>query len=286
LKNDQLADLNRGQEQLAEQLDSTYRLARQSRIKLILNQDSPAELSRLLGYHERINAVQVQKIQRLRKLLDELNKTVAAISIELSAVEQAQKEQQSIRNEQAEQVLQREALIASLSTQISGEESRLKELRQNQEDLEKLLQRLTDVLADIPANLGRQLGVSEQKGHLPMPAKGPVKHGFGQSRSGTMSWQGWVIDVSRGTEVAAVAYGRVAFADWLRGYGLLMIIDHGDGFMTLYGYNESLLWDVGDWVEPSAVIATAGNSPGGEYGLYFELRKEGRALDPAAWIKR
>ena len=83
-----------------------------------------------------------------------------------------------------------------------------------------------------------------------------------------------------------IAYGRVAFSDWLRGYGLMMIIDHGQGFMSLYGYNESLLWEVGDWVEPGVVIATVGSSPGGEQGLYFELRKEGKAVDPVLWLNR
>ena len=95
-----------------------------------------------------------------------------------------------------------------------------------------------------------------------------------------------MLEAAAGAEVRNIAYGRVAFSDWLRGYGLLMIIDHGQGFMSLYGYNESLLWDVGDWVEPGSVIATVGSNPGAEQGLYFELRKGGKAVDPAAWIKR
>jgi len=101
-----------------------------------------------------------------------------------------------------------------------------------------------------------------------------------------MKWQGWVLDAAPGTEVRNIAYGRIAFADWLRGYGLLMIIDHGNGFMSLYGYNETLLSKVGDWVESGDVIAIVGNNPGVEQGLYFELRKDGKAVDPAAWLKR
>ena len=115
---------------------------------------------------------------------------------------------------------------------------------------------------------------------------GHVIHSFGQQRAAGMKWQGWLIKAETGTEVKNIAYGRVAFADWLRGYGLLMIIDHGQGFMSLYGYNESLLWEVGDWVEPGAVIATVGGSQGGEQGLYFEMRKDGKAVDPAVWLKR
>ena len=101
-----------------------------------------------------------------------------------------------------------------------------------------------------------------------------------------MQWQGWVIRSDPGTDVHPVAYGRVAYADWLRGYGLLMIIDHGSGFMSLYGNNESLFKEVGDWVEPTESIAQVGQSSTGDQGMYFELRKDGKALDPAAWLRR
>jgi septal ring factor EnvC (AmiA/AmiB activator) len=101
-----------------------------------------------------------------------------------------------------------------------------------------------------------------------------------------MSWQGWLIGVEPGTEVGAIAYGRVAFADWLRGYGLLIIIDHGQGFMSLYGHNESLLHGVGAWVQPGETISVVGANPGSEQGLYFELRKGGKAIDPAGWLAR
>ncbi len=119
-----------------------------------------------------------------------------------------------------------------------------------------------------------------------MPVKGSVKHAYGQARSVGLSWQGWLISAASGSEVKNIAYGRVAFSDWLRGYGLLMIIDHGDGFMSLYGNNESLLHEVGDWIEPGASISTVGSSPQNGVGLYFEIRKNGKVLDPAVWIKR
>ena len=121
---------------------------------------------------------------------------------------------------------------------------------------------------------------------MPIPVKGRVKHAYGQPRTAGLRWQGWMIGAANGSEVKAIAYGRVAYSDWLRGYGLLLIIDHGDGFMSLYANNESLLHEVGDWVEPGAGISTVGTSPLNGNGLYFEIRKNGKAMDPAVWLKR
>lgn len=119
-----------------------------------------------------------------------------------------------------------------------------------------------------------------------MPVKGRVKHAFGQPRTAGLRWHGWLIGAASGTEVKTIAYGRVAYADWLRGYGLLLIMDHGDGFMSLYANNESLLHELGDWVEPGTTISTVGTSPLNGNGLYFEIRRNGKAMDPAVWLKR
>jgi len=209
-----------------------------------------------------------------------------SIDQELSRVESVQNEQAIVLETLNQQRLAREMLLAQLSGQIDSEESRLRELEQNRKDLEALLERLSNVLADIPADLGSRTGVAGQKGKLPMPLQGPVKYAFGQARTGGSRWQGWLIESPAGAEAHAVAYGRVAFADWLRGYGLIMIIDHGQGFLSLYGHNEGLLQEVGAWVEPGEIISIVGSNPGSDQGLYFELRKDGKALDPAAWIAR
>lgn len=271
---------------LAEQVRASYRMRGQTRIKLILNQDDPARVSRMLAYYDYLNRVQVLKIAALKETLTTLDEMQQSINRELAAVERVQTEQRAVVTELNEQRLEREELLAQLSSQIDNEESRLQELEQNRKDLETLIERLEDVLADIPADLGRRKGVAGQKGKLPMPVKGPVVHAFGQPRAGGLRWQGWLITAQTGSEAKAVAYGRVAFADWLRGYGLMMIIDHGQGFLSLYGHNESLLHEVGAWVEPGEVISIVGGNPGGDQGLYFELRKNGKALDPAAWIAR
>jgi septal ring factor EnvC (AmiA/AmiB activator) len=209
-----------------------------------------------------------------------------SINRELSGIERVQNEQRIVMEELQTQRLEREVVIAELSSKIDNDEARLRELEQNRKDLEALLERLSNVLADIPADLGNRTGIAGHKGSLPMPLKGPVKHAFGQQRAGGLKWQGWLIESPMGAEARAVAYGRVAFADWLRGYGLIMIIDHGQGFLSLYGHNESLLREVGAWVEPGEIISIVGSNPGSGQGLYFELRKNGKAVDPAAWIAR
>ena len=252
----------------------------------MLNQDSPAQLNRMLAYYNHINNAQVKIVGALRGKLSELERTYELINAELSRLGLVTKTQERVLEQQEHQRSERADLLAALAITISDEQSRLAELEGNREDLELLLEKLSDVLADIPSDLGQHLGMAPQKGKLPMPCKAKVAHAFGQNRAAGMKWQGWVLDAASGTEVSSIAYGRVAFADWLRGYGLLMIIDHGQGFMSLYGYNETLLGEVGDWVESGAVIAIVGNNPGGDQGLYFELRKDGKAVDPAAWLKR
>ncbi len=282
----QLQQVQADQQQLGVQVSAAYRLTRQSRLKLIFNQDNPAELSRMLAYYNHINQVQIHKIEALRKILASLEDIYQRIAVQLKAIAEAQLLQQSELQLKQQQREMRQMVLADLQQQIGSSEAQLKEFEQNRLDLEKLLEKLSDVLADIPSDLGQHLSIGAQKGRLASPVQARVRKAFGQQRSGGMYWQGWVFDAQPGAEVTAIAYGRVAFADWLRGYGLMIIIDHGEGFMSLYGYNESLLWEVGDWVEPGKVIATAGSNNAGEQGLYFELRKDGKALDPAAWLKR
>jgi septal ring factor EnvC (AmiA/AmiB activator) len=272
--------------QLAEQLRSSYRSGRQSRMKLVLNQDDPVKLARMLAYYDYFNRAQVDRISELRSALSTLDRMQDTIDQELARVGQVREQQLEVLAELESQRDDRASLLAQLTEQIDSEQARLEELQQNRKDLEALLERLSDVLADIPSDLGNHASLPRQKGRLAMPLKGPVKQAFGQSRGGGLRWQGWLIGAPAGSEVQNIAYGRVAFADWLRGYGLLIIIDHGDEFMSLYGQNESLLHDAGDWVEPGEPISIVGSNPGDGQGLYFELRRKGKAQDPAVWLKR
>lgn len=281
-----LHTLDQRRQALARQIMAAYRLGRESRLKLVLNQDSPAQLSRMLAYYDYFSKSEAGQIGELKQVLQTLDRMQAKIDQELSALEVIKANQQTVMDKLRQQREQRRQIVARLSAQIDSDETRLAELKKNRRDLETLLRKLTSVLADIPDDLGRRLAPEQFKGKLPWPVKGRVRHAFGQPRTAGLDWQGWLIAAPTGSEVKSIGYGRVAFSDWLRGYGLLMIIDHGDGFMSLYGNNESLLHEVGDWVEPGTAISTVGESPRNGSGLYFEIRKNGKAVDPAIWINR
>jgi len=281
-----LRSIDKRRDVLAAQIMTAYRLGRESRLKLVLNQDSPALLSRTLAYYDYFSRSQASQIKELKQVLNTLDEMQVKINVELSALDEVQKSQQAVLDDMTSQRNERQAIIESLSSQIDTDEKHLAELQDNQRDLEVLLEKLINVLADIPADLGKRLGPRDLKGKMPIPVKGRVKHAYGQPRTAGLRWQGWMIGAANGSEVKAIAYGRVAYSDWLRGYGLLLIIDHGDGFMSLYANNESLLHEVGDWVEPGTGISTVGTSPLNGNGLYFEIRKNGKAMDPAVWLKR
>ena len=283
---DYLDSLDEGLVQLARQVRAAYRSGRHSRTQLVLNQDDPTRISRMLAYYDYINRAQVEKISGLREALTRLESLQNGIDTELAKLSELQTEQEQSLAELTGQRTSRSLLLQEISGKIDSREAALRELEANRRDLESLIERLADVLGDIPENLDSQAGIAGQKGRLPMPVRGPVRHAFGQDRSAGLDWQGWLIGAEPGTEVRAVAYGRVAFADWLRGYGLLLIIDHGDGYMTLYGHNESLLRDAGEWIEAGSAISVVGSNPGNTQGAYFELRRNGKAVDPAAWLAR
>ena len=272
--------------QLAEQVRSAYRNSTQSRMKLVLNQDDPTLIGRMLAYYDYISQAQMARIEGLREAVTRLEAMQAGIDAELARIAGLAAEQQTTLDALAEQRRSRLELARRIEDEIGDSESALRELEKNRRDLEALIDRLSSVLADIPEDLEHQTSVAQRKGRLPMPVNGPVRHAFGQDRGGSLDWQGWLIGAGPGTEVQAVAYGRVAYADWLRGYGLLMVIDHGDGFMTLYGHNESLLHDAGEWVAAGEVISVVGSNPGDSQGSYFEIRRDGKAVDPAAWLAR
>ncbi len=282
-----LAAMGRRKDQLAEQIRAAHRLGSASQLKMLLNQDNMSGMSRMLAYYQYFNQARVQQINRIRGQMDELEANQQAILIERSRLRQTQSQQQRELQALDDRRGRQRELVTELNRRIGAGEDRLAELRRNQADLEQLLQRLSRALADIPDALGTDIAISEQKGHLPAPVNGRRQFGFGDIRGGGLRWQGWQFAVAAGTEVRSIAYGRVAFADWLRGYGLLMIIDHGDGFMSLYGHNDSLLKAVGDWVQPGETISLSGiNSTLGSAGLYFELRKDGKAINPGGWIGR
>lgn len=285
-RDEYLSQLDDRQDELGQQVLAAWELSRESRLKLVLNQDDPARLGRLLAYYDLLGEAQAERITELRAVLARLEEMQRAIDVELETLGALQNEHERQRARLQARRDERLELVAAIEASLTDGEARLEELRRNRRDLETLLERLDDALADIPTDLGSRVHPTQQRGALPMPVPGRVRAAFGQPRTAGIAWQGWLIEAQPGSEVRSVGYGRVAYADWLRGYGLLLIVDHGEGFMSLYGHNESLRAEVGDWVQPGATLSTVGQGPEGRPGLYFELRRDGKAVDPAGWVRR
>jgi septal ring factor EnvC (AmiA/AmiB activator) len=279
----QETQLSAQKESLAALLRSTYALGRLDTLKLVLAQDQLADTGRLLAYQAQLQQVRLSRISIVRDLL----KSLDALKVETEA---ARAELETVRAAEAENLaeLQQERrrkanVLTQLKTALAQAEAQVEALDTDRSDIEGLLAQLRDVIGDVPALLPEDRPFAELKGKLPRPLTGKVLVGFGQEHSGRAS-AGVRIEAARGAQIRAVARGRVAFADWLRGYGLLLILDHGDGYMSLYGRCESLLATEGEWVEAGDSIALAGDSGGASAtGLYFELRHRGLALDPAGW---
>lgn len=280
------AELESETQELGKQLRAAYMSGGQERAKLLLNQQDPATLGRVMAWYGYLNDYRGENIDVVSTRIREL----AALSSELAAEEARLAE--IARERYAELTTlghaqeKRQALLASLKQKIDTESREIERLAAEEKDLERLIAELTSILSDYP--ITSEDPFREYKGRLTWPVAGTLLHDFGQPRVGnSVKWNGVVLAARRGSEVRAVYHGRVAFADWLAGLGLLVIVDHGDGYLTLYGYNETILKDAGDWVAPGDVIATVGNSGGQpQSALYFEVRSGKNPVDPADWVTR
>jgi septal ring factor EnvC (AmiA/AmiB activator) len=280
------AQLDEEAEQLAEQLRSAYMSGGQERLKLLLNQRDPATLGRVMAYFGYFNDYRSANIDAFTAAIREL----AALRGEVSAEEARLAEIATSRYAELTQLGiaqdKRQVLLASLNDRLADEGREVERLAAQEEDLARLIAELTSILSDYPISSEEPL--TKHKGRLTWPVAGTLLHDFGQPRaSGQLKWNGVVLAAPRGREVRSVYHGRVEFADWLAGMGLLVIVNHGDGYMTLYGYNETTLKDAGDWVAPGDVIATVGDSGGqAQASLYFEIRQGTRPVNPREWFSR
>ncbi|MDJ0739119.1 MAG: peptidoglycan DD-metalloendopeptidase family protein [Gammaproteobacteria bacterium] len=272
---------------LVSQVRAAYAMGRQERLKILLNQQDPATVSRVMAYYDYLGRARAQKMQVIR---DQLT-AIAATEREIGA---EQRKLAALRDEQAgelaalerSQALRRD-VVAKLTRELNDQSRRLDRLQSDERELETLISGIEEALADIPVGDAQQVAFAGRRGQLPWPARGRIVNRFGAPRLGSLDWDGVMIAAPEGREVRAVHHGRVAFADWLRGFGLLLIVDHGDGYMTLYGHNQSLFKEVGDWVDVNEPVALVGSSGGREQaGVYFGIRHQGRAVDPAKWCRR
>ena len=272
--------------ELAQQVRAAYMSGSQEKIKLLLNQRDPATLGRLMAYYRYLNDYRADNIsavmEEIRKL-DELQSQIAAEEARLAGLAKSHYAELTKLNSSQEE---RQSLLASLRKKIANEGQEVDRLAAQEQDLTRLIAELTSILSDYP--ISSEEPFSKHKGKLTWPVAGTLIHDFGQPRvGGRIKWNGVVMAAPRGREVRAVYHGRIAFADWLAGMGLLVIVDHGEGYMTLYGYNETLLKNAGDWVAPGDVIATVGDSGGqAQASVYFELRKGTKPVNPRQWVTR
>jgi len=283
----QAAALQRQREALARQVRAAYAMGRQERLKILLNQQDPASVSRVMVYYDYLGRARARRMDEIRDQIQALLAIEREIRAEERTLTQLQEQQGSELAALQRSQAQRRDVVARLTRELDDQGQQLDRLQIDERDLKALLSGLEQALADIPVTHPQQARFSGQRGRLPWPASGRVVNRFGSPKLGNLRWDGVMISAPEGREVRAVHHGRVAFADWLRGFGLLLIIDHGDGYMTLYGHNQSLFKEAGDWVDVDEPIALVGSSGGREHaGVYFGIRHQGRAVDPARWCRR
>ncbi len=280
------AELDEESAELASQVRTAYMSGSQERIKLLLNQRDPATLGRLMAYYGYLNDYRAENIDAVTAHIRELAELRGQVAAEEARIAALARERYAELTELNTAQEERQALLASLREQLADEGREVERLAAQEEDLSRLIAELTSILSDYP--IRSEEPFSEHRGRLTWPVAGTLLHDFGQPRvSDSVRWNGVVLGAPRGREVRSVYHGRVVFADWLAGMGLLVVVDHGESYMTLYGYNETLLKDTGDWVAPGDVIATVGDSGGqANSALYFEIRRGTQPINPRRWVTR
>lgn len=274
-------------EYLAEQVYAAFTLGRQEKVKMLFSQRDPARMQRNLVYYEYFSNARVALIDNVQGNIERLIETETRIEQTGRKLEANRAELDAQKQALAADRKQRETIIASLDQQLQQQGGSLSRLEQEAKQLQQLIDSIQELLDEAPEGEISRAAFTELKGRLAWPVEGKVRRLFGRTKPySDLRWQGIVIEAPNGREVRAVSHGRVAFSDWLRGLGNLIIIDHGNSYLSLYGHNESLFKSAGEWVEAGDVIASTGNS-GGQHqsGLYFEIRKNGKPQNPTGWCK-
>lgn len=310
--------LAKQQKQLSSLITQQYVHGNQSYTKLLLQNKNPSQISRDIQYYSYIAKAHAKLIDDMQASLVKVKALNNETAATLHAVADLKAKQLAERKELVQQKQEKSKVVKSLSSQIAAQRNQIKKLKRDEQNLSNLVQRLAKIVAkkppkkvvnrkaitkksddsatksnnqtiakneETPTNAYAGSNFSALKGKLNLPVRGDVTNRFGSSRSDTgVSWKGLFIRASEGSDVKSVASGRVVFADWMRGFGNLIIVDHGSGYMSLYGNNQAVLKQVGDEVDAGDNIAAVGNSGGNESnGLYYELRRASKPFDPLSW---
>jgi septal ring factor EnvC (AmiA/AmiB activator) len=283
---EQLAAREQQEARVAAEMRAAWQMGRRGELKVLLSQENPHAIARSMGYYRYLFEARNELLTRYRNTLAKLEDLEQRID---AALGQLQSRQQDLEEQQRQLVAASadgESAVARLNATISSSSARLRRLEADRKELESLLKAIEEAVVNLQVPDNYQ-PFREARGKMPWPLPGKPSNRFGRPRNeGKMRWQGVNIPAREGTPVTAIHHGRVVFADWLRGSGLLLIIDHGEGYMSLYAHNQSLLREVGEWVTAGSRIGTVGRSGGqDEAALYFEIRHQGKPVDPATWCR-
>ncbi len=282
-REDLVGEKERQQKYVARELESAYRIGRSEPFKLLLNQEDPQKLARTLRYYRYFADARREKIEGFLATLEELSEVEQSILTNQQSLRDSRRSLAEQRSELAARQEERRAALAQINASLDTDRKRLEALQQERKELEALLARLEEAIQNLAPEDTEPF--AERRGKLAWPVTGPVEAAFGSRRAGSLRWTGWLIGAEAGEPVQAVHPGRVVFSDYLRGHGLVLIIDHSDGYLSLYAHNQVLLQEMGDWVRKGEILARVGNSGGLEKSaLYFEIRHNGKPQDPRIWL--
>ncbi|AOS96120.1 Murein hydrolase activator EnvC precursor [Microbulbifer aggregans] len=295
-RTDKLKDLKEEQQQLEEsrrsmqrrveqEVAAAYRLGKQEQIKLLLNQQDPQTIARQLRYHEYFLQERTKVIDDYLSTLTSLQTVSSSIQHERDTLDAERQRLQSQEKSLVSAQRARQKTLDRLAARLADKSGELKQLHDDRSRLQRLVDEVGRAIASLVSPQDQQ-PFAKQRGRMTWPVKGRRANAFGQRRANGITWKGISIRASEGEPVRAIHRGRVVFSDYLRGQGMLMILDHGDGYMSLYAHNQSLTRSLGEWVESGDLIARTGNTGGIEHtGVYFEIRHRGEPQDPTVWCR-
>lgn len=275
---------------LAGQIRAAYRVGRQGRLQMILSQDDPAQVGRLLAYYEYYADAQSQSIADVRSDLDALHETREKLSAKRQRLRDKRSQRRDLLASLESSRAERESTLKAIEGRLAERGDTLESLRADENRLEKLIDSLHKNLDEDPGEPSVQdpdTPFAKRKGRLTPPVSGRVIAGFGDAKAGgRLQWQGVWLAAPTGTAVTATASGRVVYVGWMHRYGLIVVLDHGQDYYTVYGHNQSVYVEVGDHVRAGDKLSGAGNSGGHDTsGVYFEIRRGRTPIDPANWLK-
>jgi septal ring factor EnvC (AmiA/AmiB activator) len=278
------AQLDQNRDALAGQLRAAYAIGRQEPLKLLLNQEDPALAGRMFVYYSYFGHARAGQIRLIADDVTRLSQLETELEAQDQKLAELEKEQRAQLGELEHARERRSVVLANLESASHTRAQNLERLRSQQSGLEKLVRELRAAMERFPVE-GND-AFTRLRGKLAWPVSGRLVARFGEARAGGVRWDGVLVETERGTPVKAVCQGRVIYADWLPGLGLLAIVDHGDGYLSLYGHNERLYKAAGEHVATGDTIASAGDSGGSSRPeLYFEIRKGGKPVDPRPWFR-